>query len=246
MSAIKRKSQAAALFEALGWWFPANISLSALDRLGTILCRLPEEKREPALALALADIYDGDYLASMLRQGYATCPFANDYLGEIEESFEAHFLRLDRAAIATLVPVVEGILTKLGQHHGLAVGGRVSSKHLYDVIDGLADRERNRNWELIDERLLMIDSFRSFMSQLYNHTNAFQGYRHLNRHGILHARFVGTDYYSPHNFRRLVSALDLLCFFIRIDLNAGFLLPPDPTEESTILARRWKQLGRRT
>jgi len=233
--------ETAATFAALGWWFPANLTKGSLNRMARDLRSLPDSHRPQALAVALSGAYDAEHLASMLLNSYSSCPFIKDYTAEIGESFTAHFTGLHRAAIATLLPVVEGVLRRLGGKHGVTVDGRLR-QGLLEVIDGVIAREGDQKLGLGDERLVMLGSFRDFVAQLYARTDQFQGHEHLNRHGILHALFAEKDYGTAFNFQRLVSALDLLNFFIRIDLQVGYLLPPDLTPEAMSLATRWNRL----
>jgi len=95
--------------------------------------------------------------------------------------------------------------------------------------------------QAIAERVVMLTVFRDFVKNtLLAQTSRYTGAGELNRHGIVHGLFKG--YGCEANFYKLVSFLDLLCFFIAIRTGSSGLAP-DATAASVCLAGYYRSLS---
>jgi hypothetical protein len=156
---------------------------------------------------------------------------------------EASFFGLDHAAVATLLPVLEGVLRRLALADGRDLGN--GTRKLVDEIDKLAGRERRAMaqssgthpsaTDALEERIDMLGQLRDFMKErLFIGTDRYDGIDNLNRHGILHGVFG--EYGAAANFHKLISFLDGQVFFISLGKSGISCLGPNTTIESRKLA----------
>jgi hypothetical protein len=77
-----------------------------------MLEREPVSKREELLEWVLPGLYDQDRLASMLLGLYNKAVHIRDFKVQIAEAVEAWHAGLHQAAVATMIPVLEGIIRR--------------------------------------------------------------------------------------------------------------------------------------
>lgn len=225
-------------FRSADWILPAHIMFDVLADLAADICAAPTGEKHEVLESALPRIYDEEYSAIMLLARYSKVPFVAEFSAEIAEAIEAAQLGLFHPAVATLVPVLEGVLRKLADARGAPIGG--GTRHLVREIEALIEHERT--WpHRSEERIVMLKVFLDFVRDHFlTNTATYSGVGHLNRHGILHGVFSG--YGHSYNYYRLISFLDMICFILVIQ-NGGFgSLPPTPTVASARLARYYRTL----
>ncbi len=234
--------KAAEVFEHHGWFMPAYVPLGFLGRLAFDLDHEQSRyKRRRLLREALVATYDEEHLAAMLLDLYARVPFLRDRLRSISEAFEAYALGINGAAIVALLPVVEDVL----RQHGGGGPRDTGRRKLLGWIDDAISMERARGDEdHNDERVAMLRSFRGFVDQrLYAPSAKCKDAGFLNRNGILHGVFPDDEYRDAHNFPRLVSVLDLLCFTVTVQRGArASALGPKLNAASHHLAAYYRQL----
>lgn len=214
-----------------------------IRQLATEIGAAPEDQKHTVLEVGLRRLYGPGYLAAMFLERYRKVDPVREFAAQIREAIEAWAFGLDCAAVATLLPALEGILRRMALANGRDVGG--GTKRLVIEIDELAERERRAlaqsggpvagQAEALVERIDMLDQLRNFLKdRLLVPTDQYSGINQLNRHGILHGVFG--DYGVEANFQKLVSFLDVLLFFISLGTSGVSCLAPDETAESRKLA----------
>ncbi len=161
-----------------------------------------------------------------------------DFKTEIAEAIEASQMGLLHAAVATLLPVLEGIIRKIADSRGQSIGSGTSK--LVDEVEELIAQEKSLAPHF-HERVIMLEAFRDFLkNRLLINTDMYNGVGNLNRHGVLHGVF--SKYGHDFNFYRLISFLDLLCFIIAVHKRGISILAPDVTEDSERLADYYRRI----
>lgn len=173
----------------------------------------------------------------MLLERYRKVTPVREFAAQIYEAIQAQALGLHHAAVATLLPVLEGVLRKLAHADGRDIGQ--GTQKLVEEVDRLAISERQASPDPRDaamERIEMIEQLRDFMrDRLLMKTHSYSGINNLNRHGILHGVFDG--YGASSNFQKLISFLDGLVFFTGFRTPGVSCFAPDDTIESRQLAQ---------
>lgn len=239
-----------AFWTSVGWFHPAYITNRAVGLLRQALVRVAPDNREEALSSELSTIYSPEHIASMLLDRYPQLPDIANYVPLIREAAEVFYGHHHRAAVACLVPVVEGVLSQmLTRFHGPA--DETGADLLRRVIDAECNRATERMlyrdlWvpreyktrtflEQFDEYIYMLATFEDFGTRhLFERTSKFRSTQQLNRHGILHGQF--TDFGKPGNFYRLWSILDLLAFAMTFSTNNVSVLAPNISQRAAKLA----------
>jgi len=229
----------ARVFDAVDWIVPPYIQLGVLRQLAARIEAASAEDKHGVLEEELGSIYDPSDIAVMLLERYAKTRHVADFKPAIAEAIEAAHLGMFHAAVSTLLPVVEGVIRKIATARGQSVGN--GTKKLVDEIDALITQQHVTGGGAAIERVEMLESFRDFLkSKLLEHTSKYAGAGELNRHGILHGVF--STFGHEWNFYKVLSFLDLLCFFIAISTNIS-ALAPHRTPESERLASYYRQLS---
>jgi hypothetical protein len=238
-------------FMSVDWIVPAYIQLGVLRRLAAQILRAAPTDKHAVLARELPLLYQPEDLAAMLLERYAKIKHVDAFKVQIAEALEAAQLGLFHAAIATLVSVVEGTIRELADARGQPIGN--GTNKLVNEIDAeialasqlpawcIGTPEEPTMKQAIAERVVMLTVFRDFVKNtLLAQTSRYTGAGELNRHGIVHGLFKG--YGCEANFYKLVSFLDLLCFFIAIRTGSSGLAP-DATAASVCLAGYYRSLS---
>jgi hypothetical protein len=100
------------LLTQVEWFFPAYLTkqfVSGVKRSVQANVQTWQEAFEAVLSLA----YTPDYLATMVTDRYRAISAINPQIQLIEESFEAFHFGLTSVAITSLIPVVEGALSRI-------------------------------------------------------------------------------------------------------------------------------------
>jgi hypothetical protein len=223
-------------FNRVGWFIPPYINVGFLDLLAREISNRGAAFDQNTLQNVLARIYSPLNLAAMVNQRYPITPFVQDYKRIIAEAIEAHFLGLDHAAVAALLPALEGAGRRLAVSRGLPVAG-VSTMTLFaDLAIDCKKESREKQIGAVDEIASMMDSFVEFTRQhLYIHSDRYGLDDKTNRHGILHGAYADADYGAPINFYKTVAGIDLLCFVAAFRSRLP-CLAPHPTPSCHALA----------
>ena len=201
----------------------------------------PISKREEILEWLLPGLYNEERLASMLLGLYNRAIYICDFKVQIAEAIEAWHTGLHHAAVATLIPVLEGIVRRIAKAGSRDIGR--GTKKLIDELDELIAKEE-RSPHRYSERIVMLTGLRDFFAKrLLKRTDDYDGLNQLNRHGVLHGIFE--KYGAAVNFLRLITLLDLLCFAIVL-AHGGSSFAPDRTPESQKLADYYRTLKQRS
>jgi len=224
-------------FRSVDWVIPAYVSTGALSSVAALIEQATGPDKQTVLQAALPFFYNAERLSSMLLGLYRQTMHVRDFAVQISEAIEAFYFGLPHAAIATLIPVLEGVIRKIAREGQRDVGSGTAK--LIDELNELIDRE-DRSPHRYEERLLMLQTLRDFFSErLLKSTSTYAGLDQLNRHGILHGIF--DQYGDPTNFVRLITLLDLLCFAMAL-VHGGSCFAPDHTPESKRLAAHYRKL----
>ena len=227
----------AATFKGVDWVVPAYISVGRLLMLGGMIERAPQAQKQAAFEQALRSIYDERHFASFLLGLYDRTRHIRDFKVQIAEAIEAWHAGLYHAAVATMVPILEGVVRKIAREGQREVGS--GTKKVIAELDELIAKE-NRSPGRFEERIVMLTGLRDFFAErLLTRTDDYDGLDQLNRHGILHGIFE--QYGSAVNFLRLTTLLELICFAMVL-AHGGSSFAPDHTPESDRLAERYRRL----
>lgn len=217
-----------------------------------------EEKEEFALNL-LTKMYPENSIASLCLNVYKRNKAISPFYEDIAESVTAYYLGLNRAAIITLIPCIEGIIRNIGNQINIPIPGDVSKESFLKVLEAVQKRDicgtyegydwvpsEAKNISLFDkfhERVQMIQSIKFFIEHsLYEHTSKYKNDSQLNRHGIVHGLI--SDFHSPTNYLRLITMINALAVASIFAGDSGSLFFPNITPEATTLGeqlRRCKQ-----
>jgi hypothetical protein len=213
-------------FEKIGWFIPPYVTMG---QMGEILKSNVQSQVE--LEKILERIYSAENMGNLYIEKYLTTPFVKDYSKILNEGIEAHFMGLHYAAVATLIPVIEGISRRLAEKRN------VSNKYIKQTIRDLCKSCKN---EVVNQKLgayeeveSMIDSFEKFTTEkLYSDSSKYPHDDNTNRNGITHAAYAESDYGTPINFYKTIAAINSLCFLSAIDSDLSWL-PPKGSEDGT-------------
>jgi hypothetical protein len=227
----------AKIFKEVDWLIPAFKSVGFLNTFANQIERTPPAARPEVMRMALADVYNPRYLASMVLERYSKIMHVRDFSRQIDEAIKAYFAGYKFVAVTAMVPIFEGIVRKLATRQNRDVGQ--GTRKLVAEFDALVEHETNspRRYE---ERLVMLEVLRDFIRDRFlENTKVYSGLNEFNRHGILHGIFE--RYGEDINFFRAITLLDLLCFSISL-IEGGSGFSPDHTPESEKLAAHYVQL----
>jgi hypothetical protein len=229
----------AAIFKSVDWVVPAYISHGKLSMLGGVIEHAPQAQKQAALEQVLRSIYDERHFASFLLGLYDRTRHVSDFKVQIAEAIDAWYMGLHHAAVATMVPVLEGVVRKIAREAQREVGN--GTKKVVAELEELIAKE-NRSPSRFEERIVMLTGLRNFFAErLLTHTAHYDGLDQLNRHGILHGIFE--QYGSAVNFLRLITLLELICFAMVL-AHGGSSFAPNHTLESERLAERYRRLSK--
>lgn len=215
-------------FEKIGWFIPPYVTMGQMDEILRRNFENPSGLTQPDLEVILAEIYSPSNMANLYIEKYSTTPFIKDYMKILGDGLEAHFLGLHYAAVATLIPVVEGVSRRLAEKRC------VGHKHIKQTIKNLCESCKievtNKKLGEYEEVESMIDSFEQFATKkLYADSAQYPHGDNTNRHGITHAAYADEDYGKPINFYKTVAAINSLCFLAAIDSGLSWF-PPKGSE----------------
>jgi hypothetical protein len=129
----------AAIFKSVDWVVPAYIPLGALSYYAATIERAPDLHKQAVLETALRAIYDERHFASFLLGLYQHTRQVRAFKAQIEEAITAWFIGLHHAAVATMVPVLEGVIRKIAQESKREVGN--GTKKVIAELDELISKE---------------------------------------------------------------------------------------------------------
>lgn len=226
-------------FNRVGWFIPPYVTMGFLSFLATDIRSHGGTFDQRALQSVLALLYSPLNVATMVCLRYPVTPFVQDYKQIIAEAVEAHFLGLNHAAVAALLPVVEGAARKLAGNRGLRVSGISMATLLATLATDCKEESYKKRIGAVEEVASMMDSFMEFArSHLYVQSDRYGLDDKTNRHGILHGSYGDTDYGAPINFYKIIAAVDFLCFVAAFRARISWLAP-DPTPACRVLANHY-------
>lgn len=176
------------------------------------------------------------------------------YSSQIDEAIEAFCLGLNRVAITSLMPCIEGIIRDIGIKIGISCEEHVNVKQFINILKKIQQRIITDlvfyefDWVPSDfksislhdgfnEQIQMVESLKYFLNNcLYQHTASYQGNTNLNRNGVVHG-FI-TNFSSPVNFYRLITVLNILYVCSVLTGNNGSLFHPPTSDASKLLEKR--------
>lgn len=176
------------------------------------------------------------------------------YSSQINESIEAFYLGLNRVAITSLLPCIEGIIRDIGIKIGVSCEDNINVNQFVKILKKVQQRIIKNlvfydfdwvpsDFKSIDfhdgfnEQIQMVESLKYFLiNGLYQHTASYQGSTNLNRNGVVHG-FI-TDFSSPVNFYRLITVLNMLYVCSVLTGNNGSLFHPTTSGASKLLEKR--------
>lgn len=226
-------------FKSVDWVIPAYIQMGFLSQLVIDIENAEPSNKQAVLEDALVNTYDPMYLSAMLLEKYSKTRFIGDFKTQIAEAIEASFSGLYHAAIATMIPVLEGVIRKISQDAARTIGS--GTKKMIAELDILIDNENNSP-NRFDERVAMFEALRDFFAEKFLiETSVYSGSDQFNRHGILHGIFE--SYGVRLSFLKTVSLLDLLCFVVGYLYGGVSMFVPPPTQESFQLGTYYVFIG---
>jgi hypothetical protein len=229
----------ATVFKSVDWLVPAYLSIGGIRQLASQIEAAGPDAGRYILHVTLSNVYDEEYLSSMLLGLYCKTIYVKDFKVQISDAIEASFSSLDHAAIATLIPVLEGVIRKIAQANNRDVGS--GTRKLIDELNHMISLER-QSPQSFEERLVMLEALKDFFAdRLLQNTGSYAGFDEFNRHGILHGIFG--KYGSQINFFRAITILDLLCFIL-MPLSRTSVFAPVATAESITLSEHYRLLRR--
>ena len=214
-------------FNKVGWFIPPYVAMGFLAKMATEINERNSDFNQENLEQFLELIYSPENLAAMVLERYPITPYIQDYKNIISESISAHFYGLNYAAVATLLPVVEGAGRKLAESRSVKVKG-ITSIFINLATDCKNDAITNKKGE-VGEIVSMMDSFIEFAKHhLYIGSTEYVLKDKTNRHGILHGAYCDEDYGKPINFYKIIAAVDFLCFISAFEASISWFAP-EPT-----------------
>jgi hypothetical protein len=217
-----------AAFRRVGWFAPAYVSVGYLNMIAGAIEQEGEGFHQDRLQSVMATIYTPRRLAAMALHRYPQTHIVKAYSETIKEAVQAHLIGLHHIAIGGLVPVIEGIGKRFGQERGLP-DTRNSTKIFQNLMDDYKREAIERQIGETDELTAMLDTFAEFATNnLYVDSAAYPLSDKTNRHGIVHGHYADSDYGSPGNFYKAISAIDVLTF-TSIIRHPGSVFVPDYT-----------------
>lgn len=231
-----------AAFGRVGWFIPPYVTLGFLGSVAKHMQARGSEYQQGELEAVLAHVYSDAHLAPMVVSRYSSALHVQDYKQVIAEAVEAHFMGLNHVAVSGLLPVVEGVVMRLGAARGLPPLRNKRAAAFLALAKHCREEVQTRQIGQMGEVISMIDSFLDFTEQhLYADSDAYPLSDKSNRNGISHGRYADDDYGSPLNFYKVISCVDMLCFISSFWGGGSWFAPP-PNAESDRLLQRYQLL----
>jgi hypothetical protein len=225
-------------FNSVAWFLPPFVSVGYIQVLARSITARGPAFGQADLQVCLAGIYSAENLAAMVTERYPIVPYIQDYKAIITEAAEAHFCGLGHAAVAGLLPAVEGAGKKLAERMGVTFSAPGA---FVELAAKCKKHVQQNNIGAVGEILSMLESFAEFTRKhLYAHSERYELDDKTNRHGILHGYYTDADYGLPINFYKTIAAVDFMCFVCGLTSRLP-CLPPSPTDRSKALAAYWRR-----
>lgn len=217
-------------FEKIGWFIPPYVTMGDMHNILGANIKNEANLTQGELEDILSSIYSGNHLSSLFVEKYSDTPFIKDYITILQNGIEAHFLGLHYSAVATLIPVIEGVARKLAVKRG--VHHRYVKQTIRNICKSCKDEVVERKLGAYQEVESMIESFEQFVvNNLYSNSSSYPHEDNTNRNGIAHGSFSDSDYGAPINFYKTIAAINSLCFLCAIDSGLSWF-PPNHSEAS--------------
>ena len=216
-------------FKKIGWFIPPYVTMGEMSNIFGKSINSEAILTQSELEHILSLIYSEINLANLFVEKYAVTPFIKDYINILENGIEAHFLGLHYSAVATLMPVIEGVSRKLainrGVHHGYI------KQTIRNICKSCKEEIVENEIGAYREVESVIDSFEYFLTNnFYSQSDTYPHEDNTNRNGILHGSFDDSSYGTTINFYKTIAAINSLCFLSAIDSNLSWF-PPEGSAE---------------
>ena len=217
-------------FKKIGWFIPPYVTMGDMDNILGANIKGDANLTQSELENILSSIYSGNHLSSLFVEKYSDTPFIKDYITILQNGIEAHFLGLHYSAVATLIPVIEGVARKLAVKRG--VHHQHVKQTIRNICESCKDEVVERKLGAYEEVESMIESFEYFVvNNLYSNSSSYPHEDNTNRNGIAHGSFADSDYGTPINLYKTIAAINSLCFLSAIDAGLSWF-PPNHSEAS--------------
>lgn len=232
----------AEIFRSAGWFYPAYTQRKYVGEMAHKIRDAKPEAKDAALCECLNGYYTAGNMVPRLLYRYARLPATKDFTVTIAEALHAYYLGLMHVATASLAPIVEGIIRRIAQRKGAAIGDREIKKKLLATIDQLIadqlEHDAKYGGSAGQERSTMLNAFRAFIVEdFWQNTSKFNHPRGLNRHKILHGVSGDGTYAARANFQILISVVDLLAFIDTYSTAGISVMAPRSTHQSDQLVQ---------
>lgn len=215
----------------LDWFHPPYISRGDLQDAFLFFdismingCTVSDLTLQRRLGDALSTIYPVGLMVVINEQVLTETISLNKYVPVIREAILAFYSGMQIAAIALLIPIVEGVLSDLidKPSRELSIQNKVdlaidyAQKNVASCFFGDADWIPNEYKEkdrmiVLDERYRILEMLRLWLkNSFYCDSDKYTSYSGFNRHSFAHAR--SQVWQNPSNFFRAMGLLQALAF----------------------------------
>ncbi|QEU31504.1 hypothetical protein [Pseudomonas luteola] len=237
----------AAIWKKLEWFSPLWVSRNNINKI-----LFDAEHLDPIRAIQAFDyhtstIYTPSFEAVCIEQIMASAECLADIRPLAREAFLAFYAGYKAASIASLIPAIEGAISKIlpDETHGLATMERVN-RAVAGAISYAANIHYDGMWIpanykdpaylfCMDERVFAFETFRRWLQDsFYKNTAEYAGATNLNRHLFAHG--ISADWQKA-SLSRLIVALatvGVIESWYRWD-SSKTLFFPDISEDSKLL-----------
>jgi len=216
------RQQRSEIWSKAEWFEPLWIPQGRVNEILSDVKKHPESTMHERLNYHLSTTYTIPFLCVCVAQLMPKCSAFDDFIEIINESFICSFSGYKNSSLASLIPIVEGVLTRLleGQPQSqLTLPARVD-RAIDKAIDLAADIYYEEMWTpreyrdssyliALDERVYIFETFRSWMKEVFfSNTENYTGQSWLNRHAYAHA--LNNNWQQLSSFSLLIVALTTL------------------------------------
>lgn len=208
-------------WEKLEWFWPFWVPVASARKLLSECAHCSKERAAELFNYHTSTLYTLPFQAVCIAQIMPTAQCLEEFVPIAREAYLAFYSGYRAAAIAALIPAIEGALSKI-------VPGSKSAPHAHAKVDRVIDGAVSlaiemhfgetwvpkiyRTREYLrghDERVFVFESVRRWLKgSFFSKTDDYAGATGLNRNHFAHA--TSTEWQQGVNFRRLIIALTTL------------------------------------
>lgn len=241
----------AALWEKMEWFSPLWIPLGKVSSLLLDVKGCSKERAIELFNFHTSTIYTLAFQAVCIAQILPQSTSLKDFSVVAREAYLAFYSGYRASSIASLIPAIEGVLTRMISSDGAELSMPDKIDKLIEKSIGKAAHIHFENMWVpqdyltteylfgLDERVYFFETFRRWLhGSFFKKTSEYDGVTWLNRHLFAHG--ISPSWQQSANFSRLVvvlASLGVVESWYK-DLNQVSLFFPEMNEESTLL---WQQ-----